>query len=166
MRYLVHTPPQPDYDTSTFDFDRDAHLLDAWGAKVNATSTNLDALRGRGGKILMSYGWADQILQPLAGVQYYESLMQRYGAKTGDFVRLFMVPGMTHCSGGIGTDRFDPMTALINWVEKGKAPASIAAARVVDSKVVRTRPLCPWPQRARYSGSGSIDEAANFSCAP
>ncbi len=166
MRYLVLTPPQPDYDTSTFDFDRDPHLLDAWAAKVNATSTNLDTLRGRGGKILMSYGWADQILQPLAGVHYYESLMERYGAKTGDFVRLFMVPGMTHCSGGIGTDRFDPMTALINWVEKGKAPASIQAARVVDSKVVRTRPLCPWPQRARYSGSGSIDEAANFSCAP
>ncbi|MEO8308229.1 MAG: tannase/feruloyl esterase family alpha/beta hydrolase [Pseudomonadota bacterium] len=165
MRYLVHTPPQPDYDTAGFDFDRDVQLLDAWSAKVDATSPNLDALRGRGGKILMTYGWADQILQPLAGVHYYESLVQRYGAApAGQFVRLFMVPGMTHCAGGIGTDRFDPVTAVIDWVEKGKAPDSIAAARVVADKTVRTRPLCPYPQTARYSGSGSIDEAANFSC--
>jgi feruloyl esterase len=165
MRYLVHTPPQPDYDTSRFDFDRDVGLLDAWAAKANATSPNLDALRRRGGKVLMTYGWADQILQPLMGVHYYERLQARYGKATGDFARLFMVPGMTHCSGGIGTDTFDGMTALINWVEKGQAPASIAAARVVAGKVVRTRPLCPYPQVARYSGQGSIDEAASFSCA-
>jgi feruloyl esterase len=100
----------------------------------------------------------------MAGVEYYEQLMARYGTKTGDFARLFMVPGMTHCSGGIGTDRFDAVTALINWVEKGKAPDSLAASRVVDNKTVRTRPLCPYPQVARYKGQGSIDEAANFSC--
>jgi len=164
MRYLVFTPPQPEYDTSRFDFDRDVKQLDAWGAKANAKSTDLDKLRGRGGKIMMTYGWADQILQPLAGVHYYESLAQRYGAKTGDFVRLFMVPGMTHCAGGHGTDRFDAVTALINWVEKGKAPASLAASRVVDNKVVRSRPLCPYPQVAKY-GKGSIDDASSFRCA-
>jgi feruloyl esterase len=164
MRYLVHMPPKPDYDPATFDFDRDVRQLDAWGAKANAKDTNLSALRRRGGKVLMSYGWADQILQPLAGVNYYEAVRRRYGARTSDFARLFMVPGMTHCSGGNGTDRFDPMTALIDWVEKGKAPDSLAASRVVDGQVVRTRPLCPYPQVARYSGSGSIDEAANFRC--
>jgi len=113
----------------------------------------------------MTYGWADQILQPMMGVNYYEALLKRYGKATDGFARLFMVPGMTHCSGGYGTDRFDAMTALITWVETGKAPQSLAAARVVDNKVVRTRPLCPYPQVARYKGSGSIDEAANFSCA-
>ncbi|HXC58554.1 MAG TPA: tannase/feruloyl esterase family alpha/beta hydrolase [Steroidobacteraceae bacterium] len=164
MRYLVHTPPQPDYDTGRFDFDHDAHLLDAWAKKANATSTDLNAFRRRGGKLIMTYGWADQILQPLAGVNYYESLVQRYGTGTGDFARLFMVPGMTHCSGGNGTDRFDAVTALVNWVEKGKAPDTLAASRMVDSKTVRTRPLCPYPQVAKYPGQGSIDEAANFSC--
>jgi feruloyl esterase len=165
MRYVALTPPQPDYDTSHFDFDRDVKLLDAWGKKANAKSTDLDKLRSRGGKVMITYGWADQILQPLAGVHYYESLVKRYGSKTGDFVRLFMVPGMNHCGGGNGTDRFDAVTALINWVEKGQAPASLAASRVVNDKVVRTRPVCPYPQVARYSGNGSIDEAANFSCA-
>ena len=164
MRYLVHTPPKPDYDTRSFNFDRDVPLLDDWAAKANATNTNLDALRKRGGKVLMTYGWADQILEPMAGVEYYEQLTKRYGSKTSDFARLFMVPGMTHCSGGIGTDRFDAVTALINWVEKGKAPQSLAASRVVDNRTVRTRPLCPYPQVARYKGQGSIDEATNFSC--
>jgi feruloyl esterase len=165
LRYLAHSPPQPDYDYRRFDFERDVALFDTWATQVNATSTNLNTLRRRGGKVLMTYGWADQILQPEMGIQYYERLQARYGAKTTDFARLFMVPGMTHCSGGIGPDRFDAMTALINWVEKGKAPDSLRAARVVEGKEVRTRPLCPYPQVARYSGQGSIDDAANFSCA-
>ncbi len=165
MRYLVFTPPQPEYNTGQFDFSRDPPLLDAWGAKANASSTDLNAFRQRGGKLLMTYGWADQILQPLAGVNYYEQLQARYGKSAGDFARLFMVPGMTHCSGGNGTDTFDSVTAIVNWVEKGKAPVTLAASRVVGGKVVRTRPLCPYPQVARYKGTGSTDEAANFSCA-
>ncbi len=164
MRYLVFTPPRAEYDYRTFDFDRDTHLLDPWGKEVNATSTDLSGFRGRGGKLLMTYGWADQVLEPLMGVNYYQGVMARNGARTTDFFRLFMVPGMTHCSGGNGTDQFDSMTALINWVEKGKAPDVLHAARVVDKQVVRTRPLCPYPQVARYSGRGSIDAAANFHC--
>jgi feruloyl esterase len=75
-----------------------------------------------------------------------------------------MVPGMAHCAGGVGPDRHGPMTAVIDWVEKGKAPDTILASKVSDGKVVRTRPLCPYPQVARYKGQGSIDDAANFSC--
>ncbi len=71
---------------------------------------------------------------------------------------------MEHCGGGIGPDRHDSMTAIIDWVEKSKAPDVMIASRVVDKQVVRTRPLCPYPQVARYSGQGSIDEAANFRC--
>ncbi len=107
----------------------------------------------------MTYGWADTILQPLMGVDYYEAAVARNGRDTPQFFRLFMVPGMGHCGGGIGTDRFDAMTALIDWVEKGKAPDSMRAARVVDNREVRSRPLCAYPQVARYSGRGSIDEA-------
>jgi feruloyl esterase len=165
MRYLVFTPPKPDYDSSTFDFDRDPPLLDAWSRKVNATSTDLSKFWARGGKLLMTYGWADQVLQPLMGVHYYEQVTKRAGRKTMDFFRLFMVPGMTHCSGGNGTDRFDSVSALVDWVEKGTAPDVLHASRVVDNNVVRTRPLCPYPKVARYSGQGSIDDAANFRCA-
>jgi feruloyl esterase len=75
-----------------------------------------------------------------------------------------MVPGMAHCGGGIGTDRFDALTALIDWVEKGKAPDSLRAARVVNKQEVRSRPLCAYPKVARYSGQGSSDAAANFNC--
>ena len=77
---------------------------------------------------------------------------------------LFLIPGMGHCSGGAGTDTFDGMGALEQWVEHGKAPNSIPASKVANGQVVRTRPLCPYPQVARYSGQGSTDEAANFSC--
>jgi feruloyl esterase len=164
MRYLVFTPPRPDYDYRTFDFDHDAHLLDAWRRQVSAADTNLAAFRGRGGKLLMTYGWADQVLQPLAGVQYYEAASARNGPATADFFRLFMVPGMTHCAGGLGPDRFDSVTAIVDWVEKNKAPDSLRASKVVGDRVVRSRPLCPYPQIARYSGQGSIDDASNFSC--
>ena len=164
MRYLVFAPPDPVYDYHGFDFDRDTHLLERWGKAVNATDTDLSKLRRRGGKLLMTYGWADQVLQPLMGVNYYEQAVARNGPHTTDFFRLFMVPGMTHCSGGVGTDQFDSVTALIDWVEKGKAPDVLRASRVVDNKVLRTRPLCPYPQVARYAGQGSIDAAANFHC--
>ena len=165
LRFLAHVPPKPDYDPMTFDFTRDPPLLDAWAREVNATSTDLDRFRRRGGKLLMTYGWADQVLQPLMGVQYFEQVNARYGAKTPDFFRLFMVPGMTHCAGGVGPDQFDAVTAVIDWVEKGRPPASLVAAKLSGGKPVRTRPLCPYPQVAKYAGSGSIDDAASFRCA-
>ncbi|HTR38956.1 MAG TPA: tannase/feruloyl esterase family alpha/beta hydrolase [Bryobacteraceae bacterium] len=164
MKYLVPKPPKPDYDYRTFDFDHDTHLLDDWGKLADATNPDLSKFRKRGGKLLMTYGWADSILQPMMGVNYYEQAVAKNGPDTPQFFRLFMAPGMEHCGGGIGPDRHDSMTAIIDWVEKGKAPDTIMASRVVDKQVVRTRPLCPYPQVARYSGQGSIDEAANFRC--
>jgi hypothetical protein len=165
MRYLVPTPPQPGYDYRSFDFDRDTHRLDAWGQLADATNPDLARFRRRGGKLIMTYGWADPVLQPLVGVNFYEQALMRNGPDTPQFFRLFMVPGMAHCAGGLATDRFDAVTALVDWVEKGKAPDSIRAARVVKNEEVRSRPLCPYPQVARYSGQGSIDDAANFRCA-
>ncbi len=164
MRFLVFKPPQANYDYSTFDFDRDIHLLDDWSKQVEAKNTDLAKFRKHGGKLLMTYGWADSILQPMMGVNYYEASVAKNGPDTNEFFRLFMVPGMAHCGGGIGPDRNDAVTAMVDWVEKGKAPASIVASKVVNNQVVRTRPLCPYPQVARYSGSGSIDEAASFRC--
>ncbi len=164
MRYLVLTPPKPDYDYKTFDYDRDTHLLDAWGAKADAKNPDLSKFHKSGGKLMMTYGWADPILQPMMGVNYYEQAVAKNGPGTGEFFRMFMVPGMGHCGGGIGTDRFDSVTAMINWVEKGTAPNVLRATRAVNGQVVRSRPVCPYPQEARYSGQGSVDDAANFRC--
>jgi feruloyl esterase len=164
MKYLVFTPPKPDWDYRSFDFDRDIPLLDAWGEKANAKNPDLAEFRARGGKLLMTYGWADSILQPMMGVNYYEQAVERNGPDTPDFFRLFMIPGMAHCGGGVGPDRYDAITAIVDWVEADKAPTSIVASKIVDDEVVRTRPLCPYPQVARYAGRGSIDDAANFSC--
>ena len=165
MRYLVQSPPKPDWDYKSFDYDKDAHMLDDWSKKADAKNPDLSKFRKNGGKLLMTYGWADPILQPMMGVEYFEAALANNGSGTTELFRLFMVPGMAHCGGGIGTDRFDSMTALVDWVEKNKAPDSIAAARVVKNQVVRTRPLCSYPQVARYSGQGSIDDARNFRCA-
>jgi hypothetical protein len=164
MRFLVNKPPKPDYDYTTFDFDRDIHMLDDWSKQADAKNPDLTKFKKHGGKLIITYGWADSILQPMMGVNYYEQAVAKNGPNTPEFFRLFMIPGMAHCGGGIGPDRNDSMTAMIDWVEKGKAPDSIVASRVVNNQVVRTRPLCPYPQVARYSGSGSIDEAANFAC--
>jgi hypothetical protein len=164
MRYLVLDPPRPEYDSLTFDFDRDPALVARWSKLADAKDADLSKFRKSGGKLIMTYGWADQILQPLMGVRYYEAVVAQHGKKTGDFARLFMVPGMAHCAGGIGPDRNDAVTAVIDWVEKGKAPDQLIASKVTNGTVVRTRPLCPYPQVARYQGQGSIDDAANFKC--
>ncbi|HEX5230247.1 MAG TPA: tannase/feruloyl esterase family alpha/beta hydrolase [Bryobacteraceae bacterium] len=164
VQYLAPKPPRPDYDYKTFDFDHDIASLDAWGKLADAKDPDLGKFRKHGGKLIMTYGWADPILQPMAGVNYYEQATEKNGKDTPEFFRLFMVPGMSHCAGGIGPDRNDAVTAIVDWVEKGKAPESIVASKVVDKQVVRTRPLCPYPQVARYSGQGSIDQAANFRC--
>jgi feruloyl esterase len=131
---------------------------------LDSTDPDLSAFRQHNGKLILYFGWADPQLNPLMGVEYYESVNAKMGPSTTDFARLFMVPGMAHCGGGIGTSVFDVATPLLNWVESGTAPNQIAASRVVDGKVVRTRPLCSFPEVARYKGTGSIDDAANFSC--
>ena len=132
---------------------------------LNATDTDLSQFRDRGGKLLMWFGWADPALNPVMGIEYYEAVAKAMGPKTTDFFRLFMMPGVFHCSSGPGCDSAPRLAALIDWVEKGRAPERMIAARNVSGKAVRTRPLCPYPQVAKYKGQGSIDEAANFSCA-
>jgi feruloyl esterase len=97
-------------------------------------------------------------------VDYYEQVSQRPGAPIADFYRLFMVPGMFHCGGGVGVNNFDAFTPLVRWVETGAAPTAITGYRLMNNQTVRTRPLCPYPQVAKYKGSGSTEEAGNFRC--
>ena len=164
MRYLAFQPPQPDYDYREFDFNTDPELLDRWGRLADAKDINLRQFRAGGGKLIMIYGWADTILQPMMGVNYYEQAVIANGENGTDFMRLFMVPGMAHCAGGNGPDQNDAITAVIDWVEQGIAPQSIVTKKIVNGEVARSRPLCPYPEVARYDGSGSIDEAENFQC--
>src|SRR5688572_32361532 len=164
MKYLILDPPQPEYDAMTFDYDKDPAVVARWSKLADAKDADLSKFRKSGGKLIMTYGWADQILQPKMGIKYYEDVVAKNGRNSTEFVRLFMMPGVAHCGGGIGPDRVDAVTAVIDWVEKGKAPDSLLASKVIDNKVTRSRPLCPYPQVARYQGQGSIDDAANFSC--
>jgi Tannase and feruloyl esterase len=164
FRYLAFGKPDPKYDLSQFNLDRDPPRLGAIHQILDATDTDLARFEQRGGKILMYFGWADPALNPLMGVEYYEQVSQRMGAATGGFFRLFMVPGMFHCNGGVGADTFDKLGPLADWVEHGTPPDAIPASRIAAGMVVRTRPLCAYPEVARYKGTGSIDDAANFAC--
>jgi feruloyl esterase len=164
FKYMAFGKPNPSYDWLTFNLDADLDKLEWTRSVLDATDPDLSRFQARGGKIVSYFGWADPALNPLMGVGYYESVTQKMGAGTTDFYRLFMVPGMFHCAGGVGVSTFDALTPLVEWVEKGIAPRSISGSRLVDNKVVRTRPLCPYPEVAKYKGSGSIDEAVNFKC--
>jgi feruloyl esterase len=161
FRYLV--TPGRDIDWRTFDAAANGDQLKKITALLNATDPDLRAFRARGGKILMYFGWAEQALNPVRGVQYFEEVQKATGP-SADFFRLFMLPGVFHCAGGPGPDVIDAMTPLVNWVEKGAAPSRILASKRQGDTVTRTRPLCPYPQVATYRGSGSVDDAANFAC--
>ena len=158
----------PDWDFRTLDFDRDLELADRIDRDfgLNANDPNLEAFAARGGKILMYHGWNDQLISPANSINYLTSVESAIGgpANAAEVIRLFMVPGMTHCAGGDGTSSFDMLKALEQWVEERQPPVRIIASRFENEKPVRTRPLCPYPQVARYAGTGSTDEAANFSC--
>jgi len=164
-RYVVFKDPT--WDWHTFDLDRDVAMADKVDkGTINAIDPNLTPFTRHGGKLLMYHGWSDPLVAPGTSVNYYNSVVKAMGgpAKTTGSVRLFMVPGMGHCGGGEGPNTFDMVSALEQWVEQGKAPGRIIASRVTNGTVERTRPLCPYPQVAVHSGSGSTDEAASFVC--
>ena len=172
MKYMVFD--DPDWDFRTWDYDRDLPIaLAKTGPAIDATDPDLRPLRDRGGKLLLYHGWSDADISPLGTIAYYEEVVTLLGegkdaatalSETQEFFRLFMVPGMGHCRGGPGPDRFDALTALERWVEEEVAPEQLIASKLDNGEVVRTRPLCPYPQVARWSGTGSTDDAANFAC--
>ena len=156
----------PNWDWRMFDLDAARAAAERVDHALNATNPDLTPFKQRGGKLLLYHGWHDQNLSAESTINYYKRVLDKMGAdKSAEWVRLFLAPGMGHCGGGEGPNAFDAVAALEQWVEHGKAPAAIVASHRTDGKVDRTRPLCPYPQVAKYQGTGSMDDAANFRCA-
>ena len=174
---------KPDWDFKMFQVDLDLKAAnDKTAQALNATDPDLKAFKARGGKLIVYHGWNDPAITALNTVNYYQSVIATMGQKNVDsFVRLYMVPGMQHCNGGPGADSFgqvgmltfeDPthsaQAALEQWVEKGNAPSAIIASKFAGqdhSHAEMSRPLCMYPEFAKYKGSGDSNDAANFSCA-
>ena len=147
-----------------------------WSFMTPPNETDLSTLKNRGGKMIVFHGVADGVFSPMDTAQWMDKLQANHGNDAGAFARLFMVPGMNHCSGGPATDQFDMLAPLVAWVEQGKAPDSVTAkargagANVVNAEVPstwsanRTRPLCVYPKVARYNGTGDVESASSFSC--
>ena len=134
---------------------------------IATDSPDLKAFRDRGGRIVMWHGQSDPLIYPGGSIDYYKRVTEQMGgaAKTAEFIRFFLAPGVGHCGGGAGPAPTGQLAAVIEWVENGKAPETLTAIRRDPTgAVIRSRPLCPFPQTARYKGQGSTDDAANFVC--
>ena len=177
-----------DWDWKGFDFDRDMPRVDERLDPIvnDATRGSLADYAARGGKLIVFHGLADTLVPPEQSAAFFDRHAAQMGgtARLGENARLFMAPGMMHCGGGTGPDAFnatlgipprppsddpqhDLFSALIAWAEEGKAPDRITATRFADDgsgKIAMQRPLCPWPQRAVYRGTGSTDAASSFRC--
>jgi feruloyl esterase len=175
--------PSSAVNYANFDFHHDVDTVDdQLAAVLNANSTDLGEFRGHGGKLLMYHGWADPLIPSPSSINYFNALVGNEGhgfqqagfgggnpalQRTQSYARLFMVPGMYHCSGGPGPNTFDAITPLVKWVEAGIAPETILATKFVNDlppTVQMTRPLCVFPKVAKYNGSGDTSSAANFTC--
>jgi len=163
MRDLVFKGPK--WDFRSFDYDKDVTLaMQAGSAQLDVPPTGLDAFLGSGRKLLLSHGWADGLIPTQSTVNFYAELEAHVGARHGDDARLFLIPGMGHCAGGEGPFVFSAISTLDTWVETGHAPERIVVSNPPNAPA-RTRPLCPYPQEAIYSGSGSTDDEKSFKCA-
>lgn len=166
MRALALDTDDPSFSWRTLRFPADLARMKTMSDILSPLDADLRPYQRRGGKLLLYHGWADPAISALGTVGYFNAVTRTVGgpAAADRFARLYLVPGMHHCSGGPGPNEFDMLTPLEQWVEQGIAPASVVATRRTDGIVSRTRPLCPHPQVARYTGTGSIDDASNFRC--
>ena len=170
FKYMVLKNPNWEWKSLSFSDPKSFVLIEEASRKLgpvlDSTNPDLALFKKGGGKLILYHGWLDQNISPRNTIEYFESVQKTMGGpgKTGDFARLFMAPGMAHCSGGPGPNMLDALSSLEQWVEKGKAPDRIIATHSTNGKVDRSRPLCPYPKVAQYKGTGSTDDAANFVC--
>ena len=174
MRYALDFSMETDYPKM---FATSAVYAEApWSYMTPPNASDLSTLKNRGAKMMVYHGVADGVFSPVDTAGWMDRLQANHGGKADAFSRLFLVPGMNHCSGGPTTDQFDMLAPLVAWVEQGKAPDSVTArargagANVVNAELPaswsanRTRPLCAYPKVARYNGTGDIESASSFSC--
>jgi len=162
FKYAVFSDPT--WDWRTFDLQNAVARADRVAASItDASNPDLVGFKQRGGKLLLFHGWQDQNFSAQSTINYYRSVLDTMSSP-GDWMRLFLAPGIGHCGGGEGPNAFDAVSALEEWVEKGQIPSRVIATRRTDGKVDRTRPLCPYPSVAFYTGKGSTDDAVNFVC--
>jgi feruloyl esterase len=166
MRFLAFEPQRgKNWSWKQFVFDADPPQMKSFSEMIDATNPDLSILKKRGGKIIHYHGWADALVNSQMSVEYYESVMKKMGAKeTKEFYKLYMIPGMFHCGGGVGCDRVDWFAPLVNWVEKGVAPDVLTGSRVEKGATTMTRPHCAYPEVAKYKGSGDPNKAESFTC--
>jgi feruloyl esterase len=164
----------PGYNSLSFDINSNdvAKVHMVWNrGGGEGTNPDVSAFQDRGGKLIIYHGWSDPAVTPLETVRYYQAVIQQQGGldPTEQFARLFIAPGMQHCIGtGPGPNIFDPLTPLIDWVEKNVEPKRIVAAHFQDNDpstgvVTRTMPLCPYPKTAVFKG-GDVNKASNWGC--
>lgn len=156
----------PDWDPMTFDLETDLALALENGGFIEASDPDLSAFRDRGGKLLLYHGWADPGPAPENTINYYEAVDDELAGNEDDWMRLFLMPGVGHCAGGVGPDRADFLGAMEAWRESGVAPDRIVATRggAPDAQGGMSRPLCPFPRVARFDGTGSTSDAVTFTC--
>jgi feruloyl esterase len=132
---------------------------------LGSTDPNLRAFFARGGKLLLWHGWSDPQVTPYNTIDFFQKVVaSQGGAGVGTSIQLYMLPGVNHCQGGPGTDNFDRMGAMEEWIKTGVAPKRIEAWHVTSGMIDRTRPLCPFGQVAKWNGTGSTNESSNFAC--
>jgi hypothetical protein len=169
FRYFLTQDPKFDGNTVTpAAYERLwEQSVEQYGRVFGTDDPDLTAFRDRGGKAIVWHGWADQLITAEGTIDYYARVQHQMGGakKTAEFVRLFMAPGVMHCAGGAGPQPTGLLEAILAWVEDGKAPDTLLATRRDQSgAVTRSRPMCAYPLVAKYKGSGSTDDASNFSC--
>jgi feruloyl esterase len=168
FRYLAFQDPSWDYTKRPINYDSDVALANRPEiAAINAVEPDLRPFFRRGGKILMYVGWNDGAIPPLDSTRYYNSIVAKSGSQARDGVRLFMVPDMGHCPANAAAANgylFDPMPVVAEWKTAGKTPDSIVISHRTNGAEDRTMLVCPYPQAARYKGTGSTADAANFVC--
>lgn len=163
LRYFAEQPAsRTDADWRTFKLDEGYRAGGFISELLDARNPDLRAFQAHGGKIISYHGWADPALNPLMTVGYYEDASRATPALQ-DTYRLFMAPGMQHCGGGNAPNVLDPVTAVIDWVEAGRAPDALIAVQQRADGTQRSRPLCPYPQAAAYTG-GDADKSSSFVC--
>jgi feruloyl esterase len=161
-RYLAHA--DADWDWREFDLESDLGLALENAGFIEALQADLSEFKARGGKILLYHGWNDPGPSPINTINYFNDVLAAMGPEQGDWMRLFLVPGMGHCAGGVGPDNADFLSSIDAWVEEGQAPERIIASRTRNGETDMTRPLCAYPEVAVWDREGDPDDAESFRC--